>query len=182
MATKNMYRLPKSKWLVQHPKIKGVFVGGCINNSIHPLPYEAHVHRGKTIYDGWICFRTNKLLHVKELWLHELAHLIASAGHTNNWRRILLEIGGTLSCVYDNNILVMESYYNRKYKPPVDYLIVIDGIIINNGLAQIYKKELALWWGIPVLNRLMKAQIYKKELALSSRAIYKKHARRIQAA
>lgn len=69
-----------------------VFVGGCVLRGIgSKFRAKAHAHP-----DGWICFRSDRWLEDRSLILHELAHLITGQGHTDRWRKVLLEIGGTL--------------------------------------------------------------------------------------
>ncbi len=70
-----------------------VFVGGCYQRGVgSKFRAKAHAHY-KT---GWICFRSDKWLGDRMLILHELAHLISGQGHNDRWRKVLLEIGGTL--------------------------------------------------------------------------------------
>lgn len=89
-------KLPKAEWLVQHPELRGIFVGGCVergHGSRFRAKAHAHTHGPRR---GWICFLSTKWLHVRELWLHELAHIVTRDGHTPRWRAFLLQIGGTL--------------------------------------------------------------------------------------
>lgn len=45
---------------------------------------------------GWICILSAKRIAEPLLLLHELAHLITGVGHEDQFRRVLLAIGGTL--------------------------------------------------------------------------------------
>lgn len=108
--------LPKDQWLLQRSGLEGVFVGGCISRGVGSrFRAKAHAHiDGK--HKGWICFRSAKWLHLPELWLHEIAHIIAGVGHTDEWRKVLLDIGGTLDFVDDpisGERHVLRSYHKR---------------------------------------------------------------------
>ena len=101
---------------LQHPAVKGVFVGGCVERGDGSrFRAKAHAHDSKTDpYCGWLCFLSAKRLSCRELLLHELAHLIAKAGHVDKWRKVLLDLGGTLDEVYDEKgKLVLKSYHKR---------------------------------------------------------------------
>lgn len=92
----------KKDWPIElrHPEVRGVFVGGCVDRGVgSKFRAKAHAHTGgKNL--GWICFRSARWLHVRELLLHELAHIVVREGHTRRWRAFLLQIGGTLDEVY----------------------------------------------------------------------------------
>ena len=101
--------LPRSSHLTPHPELRGVFVGGCVERGEGSrFRAKAHAHISGS-HQGWICFLSNKWLHVRELWLHELAHVITRHGHNSYWRKTLLEIGGTLDPVPG----VLRSYHPR---------------------------------------------------------------------
>ena len=91
----------------KYEEIKGVFVGGCVaRGEGSRFRAKAHAHiEGK--FKGWLCFLSNKWLHVKELWLHEIAHLLTDSGHDDKWRSKVIEIGGTIDAVEG----VLKSYH-----------------------------------------------------------------------
>jgi hypothetical protein len=105
--------LPRRHWLVDHPEVRGVFVGGCVERGVGSrFRAKAHAHFAGP-HRGWICFLSAKWLHVRALWLHELAHVVTREGHTARWRLFLLQIGGTLDPVFDNGVGVLKSYWPR---------------------------------------------------------------------
>ncbi len=107
-------KLLKSKWLLNHPEIKGVFVGGCVERGLgYGLRSKAHAHIVGD-HRGWICFQSKKWLHVRELWLHELAHIVTRQGHTNQFRKFLLQIGGTLDPIVVDGKQITRSCLPRK--------------------------------------------------------------------
>lgn len=91
--------LPRAQWpecLHGHPKLKGVFVGGCVKRGVgSSFHAKAHAHTSGSA-QGWICVRKAERLHDRMLMLHELAHILTEDGHTDRWRARLLELGGTL--------------------------------------------------------------------------------------
>lgn len=90
----------RPEWL-KVPEVKGVFEGGCVSRGEGSrFRAKAHSHiKKKDPYYGWICYLSFKRLIHEELALHELAHILTSQGHTDKWRKKLLEIGGTLDPV-----------------------------------------------------------------------------------
>ena len=111
--------LGKANWptWLQHPEMKGVFIGGCVSRGIgSSFRAKAHAHFGDE-HRGWICFRSTKWLDNKFLCLHELAHIVTRQGHTDRWRKFLLQIGGTLDPVPG----VLRSYQKqpRTLLPPL---------------------------------------------------------------
>jgi hypothetical protein len=105
--------LPRSAWLVEHPELRGVFVGGCVDRGVGSrFRAKAHAHTHGE-HRGWICFLSANWLHLRLMWLHELAHVVTREGHTARWRAFLLQIGGTLDKVYDGDRCVMRSYHPR---------------------------------------------------------------------
>jgi hypothetical protein len=104
-------KLPKSEWPqeLNRPEVKGVFCGGCVERGIGSrFRAKAHAHTSGD-YKGWICFLSEKRLTEHYLCLHEVAHLISGQGHTDAWRKVLLEIGGTLDPVGD----ILGDYHKR---------------------------------------------------------------------
>jgi hypothetical protein len=79
-----------------HPKVKGLFIGGCVARGVgSSFRAKAHAHyTGR--YFGWICVRRADRVDDRELMLHELAHILTEQGHTPAWRTRVLELGGTL--------------------------------------------------------------------------------------
>jgi hypothetical protein len=111
-------KLPKVQWLKDHPSLRGVFVGGCVERGVGSrFRAKAHAHTHGE-HRGWVCFLSGKWLHVRDLWLHELAHVVTREGHTNRWRAFLLQIGGTLDPVSDNGVVVLRSYHAIPKKRP----------------------------------------------------------------
>lgn len=102
------------KIINQYPEVKGIFTNGCIKRGEGSrFRAKAHTHfKGK--YKGWICFLSEKRLNEKMLLLHEIAHAITNEGHTDKWRKKLLEIGGTLDACNDiNGKSLLKSYHKR---------------------------------------------------------------------
>lgn len=96
-----MKRIPKKDWpeWLKHPAVRGVYVGGCpVYSDFETKPrVMAHAHRpSKELEPGIICFRNKQILNAKYIGLHELAHIISDDGHTDKWRRCLINLGGTL--------------------------------------------------------------------------------------
>lgn len=105
--------LPRAAWVVDHPGLRGVFVGGCVERGVGSrFRAKAHAHTSGE-HRGWICFLSNRWLGERMLWLHELAHAVMREGHTRRWREFLLQIGGTLDEVPG----VLRSYHARPRKP-----------------------------------------------------------------
>lgn len=101
---------------LDHPALRGVFIGGCIERGDGAKYHaKAHTHTsGGNV--GWICYQSNKWTWCKELALHELAHVITLQGHTDKWRKVLLELGGTLDTVFHKSKVVLRSYQKRQRK------------------------------------------------------------------
>jgi hypothetical protein len=91
--------LKRADWpacLLGHPKQRGIYVGGCVargRGSSFRAKAHSHIH-GQ--WFGWICVRSGARLSDDALMLHELAHILVEQGHTDTWRKRLLELGGTL--------------------------------------------------------------------------------------
>lgn len=89
---------PKS--VLKFDCVKGICVGKCID--IHHVTVkdsQAHAHVGMNKYYGWICLRNIRQLSDSLLLKHEIAHLLTSkekAHHGKAWRKVVIEIGGTL--------------------------------------------------------------------------------------
>lgn len=101
MTARTVRILPRSDWPadLQHPEVRGIAVGGCIDNRRRRgLRHLAHAHT-HGLQRGWICFRSDTVLADASTRLHELAHVVTREGHTKRWRAFLLQIGGTLDAV-----------------------------------------------------------------------------------
>ena len=113
-----MPTLPQSEWpdACRRPEVAGIFVGGCVaRGEGSRFRHKAHAHTSGP-HKGWLCVLAARRLQQEELMLHEVAHLIAGCGHTDKWRRVLLEIGGTLGPVIDPTSrggLLLRSYRKR---------------------------------------------------------------------
>jgi hypothetical protein len=111
-------RIPKKSWPdhLRHPVVRGVFVGGCVRRGIgSSFRAKAHAHGNESDpHHGWICYRKASRLESKELALHEIAHLVAGCGHTDEWRRAVLALGGTLDAVPG----LLRSYQKRERNAP----------------------------------------------------------------
>jgi hypothetical protein len=106
--------LPRFAWLVKHPELRGVFVGGCVSRGVgSKFRAKAHAHTTGE-HRGWICFRSTRWINIRELWLHELAHVVTRDGHTDRWRAFLVQIGGTLDPVVIDGTIVTKSYHAIK--------------------------------------------------------------------
>lgn len=91
------------------PEVMGVFTGGCVERGEGSrFRAKAHAHTDGD-HAGWICFLSWKRLSSRELMLHEIAHVLTGAGHTDKWRERLLQIGGTLDEVPG----LLKSYHKR---------------------------------------------------------------------
>ena len=90
--------------------VRGLYVGGCVARGPGSrFRAKAHAHTGGE-HQGWLCFLSERRLRDRLLVLHELAHLKAGAvGHTDSWRRVLIEIGGTLDEVPG----LLKSYHKK---------------------------------------------------------------------
>jgi hypothetical protein len=112
--------LPRAKWPpeLDHPEVRGVFIGGCVERGVGSrMRAEAHAHTAGS-QRGWICILSAKRLACRELLLHERAHVVTRQGHGPRWRAYLLQIGGTLDAVPG----IMRSYHPKpraKAPPPV---------------------------------------------------------------
>jgi len=90
--------------------IKGISVGRCICPLYDPKDIGktdfAHAHSPEEGYRGWICVESRAVLRNKAIMLHELAHIIANAGHNDKWRRCVIRLGGTLGSVSFGKFIV----------------------------------------------------------------------------
>ena len=131
--------LPPSSYVTPHPELRGVFVGGCVDRGEGSrFRAKAHSHI-RDPHRGWICFLSSKWLHVRELWLHELAHVVTRQGHTDRWRKFLLQIGGTL----DEVPSVMGSYHPRLRPKVVERGENANGrfVVYDNGAVTMWPHQ-----------------------------------------
>jgi hypothetical protein len=97
--------------VLQRSEVIGVFVGGCIIGEFVDS-HLAHAHTDlENPAQGWICFKDEIYLNHVNICLHELAHILTNQGHTDVWRKKLLEIGGTL----DGDVHI-QHYYKKPRK------------------------------------------------------------------
>jgi hypothetical protein len=128
--------LPRASWLVAHTELRGVFLGGCVERGIgSSFRAKAHAHTRGT-RRGWICFRSDKHLGCRELWLHEIAHVVTRDGHSDRWRKFLLQIGGTLDPVG----AVLRSYQKRARPRVVERGENANGrfVVYDNGAVTLW--------------------------------------------
>jgi hypothetical protein len=121
-------RFPKC--LQPFSEVKQIHVGGCIDeNAIITYGMKgAHAHDDKRdTYHGTICLGHRRLWRCDLLLLHEAAHILTAkrygrqtknGGHTDKWREIVVEIGGTYNAfVFTHG---GKSYENFDYNPRQD--------------------------------------------------------------
>lgn len=108
------------EWL-KHPAVKGIHVNGCVVRGVGSrFRAKAHAHcETDDEYRGWICFLSERRLTIKELGLHELAHLITPGGHTDAWRNTVITLGGTLDEVVIFGEGVILKSYQKKSRSPI---------------------------------------------------------------
>lgn len=80
--------------------LAGIFIGGCVERGVgSSFRAQAHAHtRGEK--KGWICIRGWRRLYQRALLIHELAHILTSAGHDDRWRKKVRELGGRVEARY----------------------------------------------------------------------------------
>lgn len=105
--------LDSAEWpalLLKHcDHIAGVYVGGCVAG---PRGFRAKAHaHNRGDYKGWLCVLAKRRLSDDALVLHELAHIRSGQGHTDEWRRWVIALGGTL-----NATDTLKDYHKREKK------------------------------------------------------------------
>ena len=93
--------------LLAHRRVRGLSVGQCVDGSrLDPNVY-AHAHQyPKDANHGWICIRSPRHVlrrgsrHLPATVMHEFAHLLAAAGHDEDWRRTMRELGQPIPAAY----------------------------------------------------------------------------------
>jgi hypothetical protein len=100
--------------LLAHNRVRGVSVGQCVDGSPLAPDVYAHAHQyRKDSNRGWICIRSPKDVlkrgsrQLSTTVMHELAHLVAAAGHDDDWRRTMRELGQPIP----------DAYRKRKRRP-----------------------------------------------------------------
>lgn len=95
--------LPRKEWplILQHPKVKSISVGGCPcpDDCLKPMFIRGKKYLPMAIaHDdiGHISFINKRVMNIKYIQIHELAHILTKEGHTDKWRNTVLELGGTL--------------------------------------------------------------------------------------
>jgi hypothetical protein len=93
--------------LLDHRRVRGVSVGQCVDGSPLPPDVYAHAHQyAKDSNRGWICIRSPRYVlrpgsrQLSTTVMHEFAHLLAAAGHDDDWRRTMRELGQPIPAAY----------------------------------------------------------------------------------
>jgi hypothetical protein len=93
--------------LLAHSRVRGLSVGQCVDGSPLARDVYAHAHQyPKDSNRGWICIRSPRDVlkrgsrHLSPTVIHELAHLVAAAGHDDDWRRTMRELGQPIPTAY----------------------------------------------------------------------------------
>jgi hypothetical protein len=93
--------------LLAHSRVRGVSVGQCVDGSPLAPDVYAHAHQyPKDSHWGWICVRSPREVlrrgsrHLSTTVMHEFAHLVAAAGHDDDWRRTMRELGQPIPAAY----------------------------------------------------------------------------------
>ena len=93
--------------LLAHRSVRGLSVGQCVDGSPLPPSVYAHAHQyPKDSNRGWVCIRSPRHVlrpgsqEVSTTVMHELAHLLAAAGHDDSWRRTMRELGQPIPAAY----------------------------------------------------------------------------------
>lgn len=90
-----------------HSCVRGLSVGQCVDGSALPADVYAHAHQyHKDLNRGWVCIRSPRDVlrrgsrELSTTLMHELAHLVAAAGHDDDWRRTMRELGQPIPAAY----------------------------------------------------------------------------------
>jgi hypothetical protein len=93
--------------LLANDRVRGVSVGQCVDGSPLASDVYAHAHQyPKDSNHGWICIRSPRDVlkrgsrHLSTTVMHELAHLVAAAGHDDAWRRTMRELGQPIPAAF----------------------------------------------------------------------------------
>jgi hypothetical protein len=93
--------------LLAHRRVRGLSMGQCVDGSALAPDVYAHAHQyPKDSNRGWICIRSPRDVlkqgsqQLSTTVMHELAHLVAAAGHDDDWRRTMRELGQPIPAAY----------------------------------------------------------------------------------
>jgi hypothetical protein len=93
--------------LLAHRRVRGLSMGQCVDGSALAPDVYAHAHQyPKDSNCGWICIRSPRDVlkqgsqQLSTTVMHELAHLVAAAGHDDDWRRTMRELGQPIPAAY----------------------------------------------------------------------------------
>ena len=93
--------------LLAHRRVRGLSVGQCVDGSPLPTGVYAHAHQyPKDSNRGWVCIRSPRDIlrrgsrEISTTVMHEFAHLLAAAGHDDDWRRTMRELGQPIPAAY----------------------------------------------------------------------------------
>ncbi len=93
--------------LLDHSRVRGLSVGHCVDGSPLASDVYAHAHQyPKDSNRGWICVRSPRDVlrrgsrQLSTTVMHEFAHLVAAAGHDDDWRRTMRELGQPIPAAY----------------------------------------------------------------------------------
>ena len=89
--------MPKPRSVRFKQEVRGYCIGCCITGERLPPDIEAHAHISGSEPKwavGYICARSMKDL--RGALYHELAHLIADAGHDDKWRKEMNRLGARI--------------------------------------------------------------------------------------
>jgi hypothetical protein len=95
------------KELLAHSRVRGLSMGQCVDGSTLATDVCAHAHQSpKDSNRGWICIRSPRDVlrpgsqQLSTTVMHEFAHLVAAAGHDDDWRRAMRELGQPIPAAY----------------------------------------------------------------------------------
>jgi len=93
--------------LLAHRRVRGLSVGQCVDGSPLPTGVYAHAHQyPKDSNRGWVCIRSPRDIlrrgsrEISTTVMHGFAHLLAAAGHDDDWRRTMRELGQPIPAAY----------------------------------------------------------------------------------
>lgn len=93
--------------LLAHNRVRGLSVGQCVDGSRLPPDVYAHAHQyPRDSNRGWICICSPRDVlrrgsrQLSATVMHEFAHLVAAAGHDDDWRRTMRELGQPIPAAY----------------------------------------------------------------------------------
>jgi hypothetical protein len=95
------------KELLAHRRVRGLSMGQCVDGSALAPDVYAHAHQyPKDSNRGWICIRSPRDVfkqgsrQLSTTVMHEFAHLVAAAGHDDDWRRTMRELRQPIPAAY----------------------------------------------------------------------------------